>query len=239
MRIFKAKTKQKYTERAIEHRKSDEINQEKGGCMRRLTYIYKNSYGAIERETKIPQWLFWVASVLHEGLPDGELHAWPETFIKSIPSSKNREWVDKVVKPRFLVAVLESTLDDFDHEKFPDVKRAVDDVIELWRRDDIGSKKWKSAAARIAVPTITTAYAVEAYADVADVARVAAYAIEAFAYSAEASVYAIKAPCKVADYGAKVPAYAVAAAIDHDTGIPRPEKCVYFAKNLIEILNQE
>ncbi len=70
-----------------------------------------------------------------------------EDFIHAVPEDRDHEWFDKVLKPQFLIMVLKSTLPTFDHEKSPDVKKCVDDVINLWQRDGIGSDLWRKDTA--------------------------------------------------------------------------------------------
>ena len=152
MKTFNKQTKEKYINRAIQHREADEIVQGlyweggKGCCVGCLAHTNDNAHEALEEQTGIPEWLSRIADTIHEGLPGGEYQKWPEQFISAIPKNTTHEDLERKVKAPFLVMVLKSTLDTFDHKEYPDVKAAIEGSITLWQRDDIGSEEWQEAA---------------------------------------------------------------------------------------------
>jgi len=185
MKTFNKATKQKYIERAKQHREADEIVQglywkdDKGCCVGCLAHENNNAHKALEKQTGIPEWLSRVADTLHEGLSDGEYQKWPEQFIEAIPVNAKERDLELKVKAPFIVFVLESTLETFDHEKFPDVKKAIDGSITLWQRDDINSDDW------VAARTAASAAASDAASAAASAAaRTAAWAAARAAWTA-------------------------------------------------------
>jgi len=156
MKTFNKSTQQKYIDRATQHRKADEIIQGrywedgKGCAIGCLAHANENVHIELEKQTGIPEWLSRIADTIHEGLEDGEYQKWPERFIAAVPKNKTHDYLTKKVKAPFLVHVLRSSLNNFDHKKYPDVKKSVEVSIALWERDDIGSKEWAYAAAAAA-----------------------------------------------------------------------------------------
>ena len=138
--------KKKYLARVAAHRKADELVQGDGwtgtkGCAVGCTLnAYDHSRYPIE--LGIPEWLARVEDKIFEGLSPAEAKKWPEAFLKAIKPGANLE----KAKGPFLIFVLKSALKQFDHKQFPDVKKAVDGSIALWKRKDIGSAEWNEAA---------------------------------------------------------------------------------------------
>jgi len=151
MKTFNKPTQRKYIDRAIKHRKADEIVQGiywedgKGCAVGCLAHANESAHEALEEQTGIPEWLIRLADTIFEGLEVGEYQKWPERFVTAMPKNKTHEYMELKVKAPFLVYVWESTLKNFDHKKYPDVKKAVDWSIVLWKRDDIGSDDWNAA----------------------------------------------------------------------------------------------
>lgn len=200
--------KSKYLNRVIAHRNADEILQgkywEKGkGCAVGCT-IHGEDHSAYERELGIPTWLAKLEDRLFEGLNLTEAKTFPERFLSAIPVGCDLE----SIKGPFLIFVLESTLDKFDHNKFPKVKICVDQSLALWRRTDIGSKEWVAAAA---AASYAAAAAAAIYAAAIDAADDTAYA--AAVYAASYAAAAVGA----ASYAAADTAYSAAYVIDNDT----------------------
>lgn len=76
----------------------------------------------------IPEWLAKVQDVVYEGLPSDRKSLWAEQSWKSMPVGIN---LDRLKDP-FMILVLRSTYDTFDHQRFPNIKSAIDRVIELY-----------------------------------------------------------------------------------------------------------
>lgn len=146
--------KGKYLSRVKAHASADELVKglywENGkGCAVGCT-VHSSNHGAYETELGIPGWLARLEDVIFEGLPNKSAMKWPEKFLRAIPVGGDLN----VVKSPFLIFVLESTLDKFDHKTFPAVKKAIDDVIELYTQNissDDAAGDAARAAARVAV----------------------------------------------------------------------------------------
>ncbi len=223
--------KQFYLDRILAHEKADEIIRGTGwngskGCSIGCTL---NNYNHAEYE-KVglgPEWLARVQDTLFEGISQEKAKTWTSEIITAIPDHLHGDTANPVwdkFKGKFLIVVLKSALESFDHEKFPDVKKAIEGSIAIWQRDDIGSAKWKKDAAAYAAYAADAADAAAARA--ADAAR-AAYAAARAARAADAAARAARA----ADA-----AYAADAA---DAAAARAAKMDYFADEIIKILKVE
>ena len=152
MKSFNKRTKQKYIDRAQKHYEQDNIVQGlywengKGCCVGCLAEVNDNAHESLQEQTGIPIWLSRVADHIHEVLSEEDSKEWPTIFINAMPINKTEEWFEKNVKAPFLIMVLKSTMETFDHDKFPNVKSAINQAIDLWKRKDIGSKEFLEAA---------------------------------------------------------------------------------------------
>lgn len=140
------KIKAKYIARVKAHRIADNLIQRETwtgskGCAIGCT-LEAYDHARYPIELGIPEWLARAEDRIFEGLSVKESKKWPERFLKAINTGADLE----AAKAPFLIFVLESTLDKFDHKKFPDVKKAIDGSISLWKRQDIGSPSWNEAA---------------------------------------------------------------------------------------------
>lgn len=191
--------KLKYLARIKAHALADEIVKgqywEDGkGCAVGCT-IHGSEHDKYEIELGIPSWLAKVEDRIFEGLPNERAKIWPEQFLEAINVGANLE----TVRAPFLVYILKSTLDKFDHRKYPKVLKTIQDVIHLYeiRETDIDKLKQArdaAAAAAVAYADAST-YAAAAAANVAadavayddaDVAAASTYAADAAAYAAYA-----------------------------------------------------
>ena len=93
-------------------------------------------------ELGIPEWLARVEDTLFEGMSFEKSKTWPKDFLEAINVGADLE----KAKAPFLIIVLKSTLDTFNHSQYPEVKNAIDESILLWQRDDIGSDDWDNPA---------------------------------------------------------------------------------------------
>ena len=189
--------KKKYVDRVKNHMKLDNIIQGSGwngtkGCAIGCTFERYDSSLA-PSEIGMPEWMAKLEDTIHEGLTVEESKLWPLRVLESI-----KPGVDlNSIQPEMMIFILQSTLDTFDHEKTPDVKKAVETVIDLWR----GDAAYADAAANAAA---YAAYAADADADAAAYAAYTDYAdyadYTADAADAAAAAYADAAAAKHATY---------------------------------------
>ncbi len=180
----------------------------------------------------IPEWLTRVRDRIFEGLPDEDRKNWHVDFNEAIPIGVD---LDKI-KPAFLIMVLESVLDTFDHAENPNVKSAVDNSIALWQRSDIGSEDWLKAAVD-AARAARAARAAEAPAGAVAWAVRAARAAEA---PAGAVAWAVARAAAQAAWLAWVAAGAVIRAAVDAAVVRAAEaaKYKYFAEQLLILIKQ-
>lgn len=142
------KIKDQYMARVMAHFDADELIKgtywkDGKGCAVGCT-IHSGDHALYEVELGIPEWLARLEDRIFEGLPNGKAKEWPVKFLAAIHVGAD---LDKIKSP-FLIFVLESTLDKFDHAKSPEVKKAIDDVISLHKQENVTESAW--AAARFA-----------------------------------------------------------------------------------------
>lgn len=112
----------------------------------RLCTIRQRTISFVALELGLPEWLARLEDALFEGMSAEKAKTWPEVFLNAIPVGMDEDVFNKMVKPKFLVVVLNSVLESFDHKQFPKVKSAVEASIALWQRTDIGSSDWNRTA---------------------------------------------------------------------------------------------
>lgn len=220
------KVKDFYLGRVEAHREADEIIQgfywENGkGCAIGCT-IHGDDHSAYERELGIPMWLAKVEDKIFEGLLKKEAKEWPVQFLEAIPVGVDLNQI----KIPFLIFVVESTMNTFDHQKFSRVKKSIDDVLAALKS---GEKlvSYDTCAASASASWADAA----AYADAASAS--ASYASASASYAASAASYAASAA-----YDTYVAAaYATACAYAADAGgEARRNANSKFAKKLIELI---
>jgi hypothetical protein len=224
--------KQKYLTRVQQHALADEIIkgtywQDGKGCAVGCT-VHSGDHGAYETELGIPRWLAHLEDRIFEGLPSARAKVWPEEFLSAITPGQDLE----KVKIPFLIFIVESARENFDHEKFPKTLTAIDGVLLELRRDKIDLEKLREARrAAYAAAAADAAYAYAAYA-----AADAAYAYAAYA-AADAAAAAAYAAADAADaaYAAADAAYAADAA---DAAYARRNAYVKFADKLLELIGE-
>lgn len=121
--LNKKSVKTKYLKRIENHQIADEIIKGKywedgKGCAVGCT-THSSNHNAYELELGIPEWLARIEDTIFEGLPNKRAKQWPKEFLEAIPIGADLEQI----KAPFLIFVLESTLDKFEHNKFPEVKK--------------------------------------------------------------------------------------------------------------------
>lgn len=167
-----------------------------------------------EKHFGIPAWLAKVEDKIFEGVSLQRSKTWPVEFIEAINTSAD---LNKIKAP-FLIFVLKSTLDKFDHDKYSNVKKSIDTVISLYENGETDLTKFKTAASASAA-----AYAYDAS---------ASYDADAAAYDASASASASAAA--YADAYAAVSAAATAAAAKKS----RTKTYEMFADELIRLIKE-
>jgi len=187
-----------FVNRMIEHGKVDEIIQgttwgEGRGCFIGCSF-HEYAHSKFSSEGIGPVWLAKLADRIFEGLTREDSQKFAVEFYPAIPLGADLE----KVKMPFLIFVVESTLDTFDHKKFPQTKNVIDGVLVELKKDKIDIQKLRKA--RAAAADAADAAAADAYA-----AAAAAYAF-AYAAAAAAAYAAAGAGADAAD------AYAGAAA---------------------------
>jgi len=140
------KIKQKYLNRIKAHAKADEIVKgvywENGkGCAVGCT-IHSSNHSSYEEELGIPEWLALVEDAIFEQLPSNEAKLWPVKFLSTINIGAD---LNKIKAP-FVIFILKSNFDNFDHSKYPECKSAIDKCIELWEKYPKGPSLAKSTA---------------------------------------------------------------------------------------------
>jgi len=175
--------------------------------------IHSNDHSLYEKLYNLPIWIAKVQDVIFEGLSNDKAKEWPLLFTKSVNVGSDLNQI----KIPFLIFVAESTLDKFDHEKFPAVKKSIEKILSLLKNDYINY----TTAAADAYVAAADAYAAAdaAYAAAAADADADAYAAAdaAYAASASASYAAASASADVAyasAYYAAAAAYVAASAAD-------------------------
>jgi hypothetical protein len=215
--------KQKYLARVKHHREMDNLIRGTGwangkGCAVGCT-LEAYEHNRYETELGIPEWLARVEDTLFEGMPKEDAMFWPERFLEAIPVGANLE----NVKVPFLIFILESTLDKFDHVKFPKIKTAIINVIKLYRDGETDLSKFDRAAD--AAKAAAEAAAGAAGAGIA--AGAAAWAAWAAAWTA--ATWTAEATARAAE-AAGAAAWALRNAAEKETEYKK------FADKLIELL---
>ena len=160
--------KEKYLSRVKAHYAADEIIKGKywedgKGCAVGCT-VHSS-----EKELGVPQWLARVQDRLFEGMPNADAKEFPVKFLEAINIGSD---LNKIKTP-FLLYIVRSARNSFNHEKFPNTLKKIDAVI----------LKIESG---VAYATYAAAYADAAYADAAADAAYAAAAAAAYAAADDA-----------------------------------------------------
>lgn len=140
------KIKAKYLKLVNAHFKADEIIkgqywQDGKGCAVGCT-IHGSDHRKYEIELGIPEWLAIVEDAIFEGPPNKRARNWPGEFLKAVPIGKDLNQI----KIPFLIVVVESVLDKFDHEKFPQVKAVIDQTLDVLKNKPNNKKAAAEAA---------------------------------------------------------------------------------------------
>jgi hypothetical protein len=156
--------KEKYLSRVRQHIAADNLIRGIGwkdgkGCAVGCT-LESYEHAQYPIELGIPEWLGRIEDDLFEGMSIEKSETWPEKFLDAIPVGlDDAEFLR--VKAQFLLVILNSVLETFNHNTFPDVKAAIEGSISLWKRDDLGDIEWLKAARAAEAAALTVAEAAE------------------------------------------------------------------------------
>jgi hypothetical protein len=214
--------KRKYLKRVRAHQKADELihgigwNESTGkGCAVGCT-LDEYNHAKYETELGIPEWLAYVEDTLFEGMNKKKSETWPEEFLKAITVGAK---LDKIKGP-FMIVVLERALTKFDHDKFPDVKAAINQTIACWKNERSTPEDFGAALAVAGAA--------------ADAAWATGFTLGGWA-AARAADAARARPILVAAADAAL-ALAEAAAAGAKTGAAKAAEYDYFADELLRLL---
>lgn len=235
--MYTQEIKDRFVSEAIQHREADLYikgcfwDGHKGcsiGCSAKTN---KYPHAKLAGMTGLPEWLHWLQDTIFEGLPSPDNLYWTEQLFSAIPAGSTEESLEQV-KRDFLVIVLKSTFDTFDHEKFAEIKKAIDNVIELYESGETDLTKFKDAARAAAYAADVARVA----RDARDAARDTARTTRDTARTTRAAAYAAAHTARVAAYAAaRDDAYAAYAA----EAAAYAEKFKYFANELINLLTDK
>jgi hypothetical protein len=240
--------KEKYLTRVRQHIVADNLLRGTGwedgkGCAVGCT-LESYDHAQYPIELGIPEWLGHAKDTLFEGMSLKKSETWPEKFLDAVPVGLDDAGFLRV-KAQFLLVVLNSALETFNHDNFPDVKAAIGGSVALWRRDDLGTIEWLKAAkaakaiARGAVEAAAlSALAARAAEAVAAAAVAGAVVEEGEAGEAARAARAVaRAVARAAEAAARGAAEAAAEAVAaRASEFARAEKYDYFADELLRIL---
>lgn len=139
-----SKIKAKYLKRVRNHLAADNLIRGKGwedgkGCAIGCT-LEAYDHKRYETELGIPEWLARVEDTLFEGMTLKKSKTWPEVFLKAVKPGVD---LSKAKAP-FMIIVLKSALTSFDHVKYPEVKKVLDQTIMLWKEGGT-EQEWSAA----------------------------------------------------------------------------------------------
>ena len=150
--------------------------------------IHGSNHKDYETEMGVPEWLARVEDCFFENLPNEQSRLWPVQFMEAINLGAD---LDKIKAP-FMIYILSQSLLNFDHEKYPNVKKSIKDTIDLWEKHSEGPSAAESAAWSVARSAARSA-AESAARSAAWSARSAAWSAESAArsaaWSAESAAY--------------------------------------------------
>ncbi|MBK7380584.1 MAG: hypothetical protein IPJ03_16635 [Ignavibacteriales bacterium] len=203
--------------------------------------IHSGNHKDYETLLGIPEWLAHVEDRVFEGLPLERAKMWPLEFSQAIKIGQDLERI----KIPFLIFIVESTIDKFDHKKYPKVLSSIKEVLKQLKKKKIDKDKMLNAAdaAASAAAAYAAAYAAYAAYAAADAAAAAAYATayaaaDAATAAADDAAYAAADATDDAAYATAVAtddaAYAAAVAADD----ARSKQYVIFADKLLELTRE-
>jgi hypothetical protein len=152
------KVKEFYLSRVQAHYDADEIIKDKywengKGCAVGRT-LHSSDHSDYETELGVPKWVAKLEDTIFEGLPNEEAKEFPVRFIRDTPIGVDLSQI----KIPFLIIVVESVIDKFDHDKFPYVKKAIDNVLSLLKNDNITKEALKATIMASALAAARGAY---------------------------------------------------------------------------------
>jgi hypothetical protein len=163
-----------YVKRMKAHIEADELIRGTGfdghrGCAVGCT-LNRYDHSGFVSELGIPEWLAYLEDRIFENCTASRARTWPLEFLETINVGAN---LDRI-RPKFMIFVLDRSLTHFDHDRFPNCKKAIIDVQNLYKaKRKVGIEEW-SAAADAARWSARRPPAVGAAATAADAAAAAA-----------------------------------------------------------------
>ena len=144
-----AAIKEKYVNRIRAHMAADTLIRGVGwedgkGCAVGCTLeTYDHSRYPVE--LGVPEWLARVEDKVFENMSIEKSRTWPLDFLSAIEPGADLERI----KGLFLIVILKSALETFDHIKFPQVKDVIGSSLALWQRSDINTSEYLSATEEV------------------------------------------------------------------------------------------
>lgn len=180
----------------------------------------------------IPLWLATVEDRIFEGVSPERRKTWPVEFGEAINEGAN---LSKALYP-YLILICTGALNHFDPDKYPEVKKSIDGVIEALRVGVTDQDQLKKL--REATNAAYYAAANAAYARAVDAAAAAYYAAEAAHYAVEADAIAVADAVEAANTNAAYYAVEAANAIAEAAAASAYRTRIYelLADGLLEIL---
>ena len=223
------KVKTKYIDRMKAHMAADELIRGTGfqdgrGCAVGCT-LDKYEHKDYETELGIPEWLAHIEDSFFENMPEAGAMKWPLRFLESVNVGSDL----RKIKAPFMIYILTQAIENFDHEKYPRVKTAIDTVIKLWETDP----EWRDGAAWAAARSATEAAAESAAQSAADsAAEAAARAARSAESAAQAAAWsAAQSAAEAARAAADSAAWAA-------TQSTRSAAYVKYSENLLELMRE-
>jgi len=106
----------------------------KGSSVGCFVKTQDNPNRELSKITGMPEWTHHLQDSIFQGLPNSTRPYWSERFFKAAPVRLSHEdYILKIRNP-FFVFILKDLLDTFDHVKYPDVKKAINRVIKLYKK---------------------------------------------------------------------------------------------------------
>jgi len=233
--------KKKYVERAIAHRKADEIVQGqywedgKGCCIGCLAHVNTGAHAYLEGKTGVRRNIYRLADRIFEELTKKECKRFPEQLIKALPVRSDLS----LVLPKFFIKLLKRSKRHCSSKGMQATEQIIKMYKNLLKGKVYSKEEWRAAAAAAAAADDAAAakYAAK-YAAAAAAADDAAAAVAKYAakYAAAAAKYAADAADDAAKYAAAAAKYAAKYAADDAAKYAADARHLEFSKQKKDLL---